>query len=176
MPRKTNQQTLKIADVHTPSSILAQFKKESKAVFSNAEFIDKAIINVEVKKQDIFACLAYRGRPRAIGGTLCQIPSEMTLRVSPEALRLPESQFRGILRHEAIHIGYPRHDRDFRELAAQCGAPLSGSMATTDGGYKVQMKKGSRYTTVRTTPSLDEAKEYAKHLQKASRVRVRIVY
>jgi len=88
-------------------------------------------------------------------------------------MRYDEPKFKSLLRHEVLHLGYPRHDWAFRSLAQEKGIPLTGS--TVEGGsVKVQIKQGARYVTVKTYEStekwvVDRANEYAKHLARTNR-------
>jgi hypothetical protein len=50
---------------------------------------------------------------------------EVTVLVHPTFLNLSKENQDGILKHEAIHLAYPRHDQGFRMMADAYGAPYS---------------------------------------------------
>jgi hypothetical protein len=106
--------------------------------------------------------------PWAVGGTLVRHPKKVTLFVAPEMLKRDEPYFRDILRHEAIHLGFPRHDRGFRELAQEKGIPFTDRMAH-GSKFSVQTKQGTRYQTVKEFDTHEAAMAYGKALAKANR-------
>ncbi len=62
-------------------------------------------------------------RQKAIGNSLIWRTKGIKLFVTDESLELLEKEFRSLLRHESIHIGYPNHDKDFMRLAGKVDAP-----------------------------------------------------
>lgn len=159
--------------------ILKEFKKVSKDIWKDSPMIDKIDINVKIRKQGYMMSLGYTAnpiaRPRAIGSSLVRVPTKMSLYISEEAMKLPKPQFQQLLRHEAIHMGYPRHDVGFRNIAKKHNIPMTFSQSE-GGEYMVQVKEGSRYSTVESFPSLEGAKEFAHKLfesKKYERIRIR---
>lgn len=108
----------------------------------------------EPKMQDSLASLAYARNAvgMAVGRHLLRYPREATLRVRDELLVKPPSDIHKILLHEAIHLGYPRHDADFRRVAVEVGAVVSGAGLDTGGKIEVQKKVGARFKTQREFP------------------------
>lgn len=159
--------------------ILKEFKEVSKDVWKDSPMIDKIDINVKIRKRKTMMSLGYSAdpiaRPIAIGSRLVRIPLKMNLYISEAAMKLSKPQFHQLLRHEAIHMGYPRHDIGFRGVAKEYNIPMTVSQSE-GGGYMVQVKKGSRYSTVKSFPSLESAEEFAHKLfesKKYERIRIR---
>jgi len=156
--------------------ILKEFKKVSKDIWENSPMIDKIDIGVEIRKQKHMMSLGYSAKPIASGSSLIRVPTKMNLYVSEEAMNLPEPQFRQLLRHESVHMGYPFHDVNFRHVAKKYNIPITFSQSE-GGGYRVQIKEGSRYSTVKTLPSMESAKEFAHELLKTKKYgKIRIQY
>jgi hypothetical protein len=90
-------------------------------------------------------------RPVAIDDHLIRYCTLYTLRVSPAFLELDDESIRRVLIHEAVHLGYPNHGREFRALVAKKGGVISGR-AVEDGDDKIQVqrKEGTRFKTFAT--------------------------
>lgn len=89
------------------------------------------------------------------------VPSGLyVLNVSERLLEKPAEFVDKIMGHEALHVGYPRHDVNFRRLATRHGLPLTESWAE-DPGWKVQRKEGARYKTLETFETEQQAREWA---------------
>ena len=112
--------------------IKSMFIEESRYVWSN---FDKAVNPATVKVvlmdntgSSVPLMSIQSGhrdhRTKAIGRVLLHRIPYIVLNVREDALELSEKEFRSTLRHESIHLGYPRHDKDFRYLANQVGAPF----------------------------------------------------
>lgn len=156
--------------------ILKEFKKVSKDIWQDSPMIDKIDINVKIRKQKRMMSLGYSAKPIAIGSSLVRVPLKMSLYISEEAMKLDKPHFHQLLMHESIHMGYPLHDIGFRSVARKYNIPMTVSQSE-GGGYRVQVKKGSRYSTVKSFPSLESAKEFAHELLKSKKYgRIRVQY
>jgi len=144
--------------------ILKQFKNIAKDIWKTPT-IDNIKMDFECRKGGCLMSVRHNARAKAyaIGNTLVRTPSEMTLIISDEARNLPKKQFTQLLKHEALHLGYQRHDADFRRIANKLGIPITFSLLN-DGGYNVQIKDGTRYKTVETFQTLNEARSYAERI------------
>lgn len=112
-------------------------------------------------KGGVMASLAYDPRTvRTIGDLLVSAAPAYLLRISDRLLEQSADVVKGIMFHEALHVGYPKHDKAFRDMAAQHKIPLTESW-TEEPGWKVQRKDGSRYKTLRTFETEEKAREWA---------------
>jgi hypothetical protein len=151
------------------------FIREAKDVWDESSLIDQIELTVEIKDQKKLMSLLSSGKQRAIGSSLIQVPKEFQLLISKEALNLPEEKFRDYLRHETIHLGYPRHDKGFRKLAKEKNIPLT-ILHGESGTFKVQEKRGRRYHTINEFETLAEAELYAKQVAAEEGKKVRVHY
>ena len=146
--------------------ILEQFVREARKIWGDS--VDKLNINVRVgtninpNKDYAHASLeSPRGaKHEAIGTTLLRTSKNLTLQISPKALHIPKDKFTQVLRHEALHIGYHQHGKDFRKVAEQLHIPVSFGH---EGYVKVQEQqgKGKRYITVATAKDEKEGEKIA---------------
>lgn len=165
--------------------IIRQFKRVAKNVWENAsKNIDELDLGVKYRKGGCHMSLAYtpNTRPYAVGSSLIRMPVKATLIISDKARNLPKGQFEDLLRHEALHLGYRRHDEYFRRCADKLGIPMTVSMSE-GGGYMVQAKEGSRFKTIKIFNTLDEASFYARELahkemqkERSERKKIRVSY
>ena len=144
------------------------FREEANKVWQNLENHPISEIAVEFKDSESIndplmsiRCGHRDYRAKAIGRVLLRNIQAVTIIIYEKALEKSEEHFKALLRHEAIHIGYPRHDEDFRRVAKEVNAPLTEF--EMEGGvteYEVQMqsKKGGKYETVFKSNSLEDAK------------------
>ena len=51
----------------------------------------------------------------------------------PRIMELPEDKLVKVLKHEAIHMGYYQHNKDFLDLASKVGATYSEASFDTPG-------------------------------------------
>lgn len=158
-----------------PESILKDFKTHAKKIWGNSKLLDQIDFSCEIGKRKYMMSLAYSSRPKAFTDTLYQVPRKMKLYISDRALKLPQSQFQQLLKHEAVHIGHSPHDENFRRVANKYGIPMTESMSL-GGGYNTQIKIGSRYKTVKTHKTLEEARAHSRQLAREKHVRARVIY
>jgi len=164
----------------TVGSIRKQFIGETRKIWRNApSFIDELDVEVKIKeKQKVMAQLVHDARVRqwANNDYIYRCPTKVKLEISKKALSLPEKQFRNIMGHESIHLGYPRHDRNFAKLADKHGIGITYAQVKGEG-YKLQFKEGSRYKTYKTFKTKKEANDYYdKHLKGKTKKRWRLHY
>jgi hypothetical protein len=118
-------------------------------------------VSAEPPKEDVYAAISYAGAPWAIGRSLIRYPRSATLLVSDAFLQLDAEKAWKVLLHEAVHLGYRGHGKDFRDVAREVGAVVSGAAVESGGAIEVQKKIGSRYKTVRTFPPDQEREALA---------------
>ena len=141
---------------------LPKFKDAAIKVWGKLD--DRMTIGCELKtdKSQNLASLSIPGgcRPMAMNGEthgfLLYFCREYILQVTPRLLELTEEQQEKIMKHEAIHMGFMNHGKDFFELAEKVGAPFSESNLTNK--IRIQAKFGSRYENVGEAETLGEAK------------------
>lgn len=135
------------------------FDKSARRIWGDAT-IDS--LNIEVtdappKTKGVLAALRYVPPVRAIGTSLVHPAAgrHYTVLVSPRLLERDVNYVTGIMLHEALHIGYPRHDADFRYMANKFGAPITESLAD-GGGIRLQEKIGARYVDTGEVFAIDD--------------------
>lgn len=121
--------------------------------------IDNMEIDVEIREQKNMMSIEFSANGRAIGNTLISVPRKTKLFVSGDAMKLSKEDFRNCLRHEAVHIGYPKHDKGFREIVEELDLPHT-YMHLKEGTIKVQVKIGHRYKTIKEFDNMKEAEDY----------------
>lgn len=95
--------------------------------------------------------------PMAIDDALLRFCTTYTLQLSPRIDTLNEAQLERLMRHEAIHMGYKRHDRNFIELAEKKGACFS-ELSIDECKVRIEVKVGSRFKEVMCASTYEEAK------------------
>lgn len=116
-----------------------------------------------------------RSVARVDGRTLLAHASNHTLALAPRLLERRPDEVRRVLLHEAIHVGRPRHDAEFKRIATSVGAALTEQ--ELEGVFKVerQLAKGKHFRVVHTTCDKEEALAFAMGKQ-GGPGRYRIVY
>lgn len=133
---------------------------------------------VRAIKGDVLSALKYAGRPWAIGDALVQSAARYTLIIDPRLLSYDDDFIKGIMIHEAVHIGYPLHNKEFRDMVTRFGGAVSESAARGEG-LRVQVKQGARYQTVKTFDHIaeDEAVAWVREQKKQNPgARYRTIY
>lgn len=142
-------------------------------------FPDGVKFGFEVSQRPkVVASLFYSSdaRPRAIGDRIIVIPTKMILVVKPEFFSLSKGKQLKILMHEAGHMGYSRHDEGFNSLMRERGG-VSTLSQMGGGGFKAQVKQGSRYITLKSFSNIKEARSYLRSVRDSGDVRpLRIQY
>jgi len=166
----------------TSTEIKQEFIRQAKEVWRGSDkLIDQITVDVVIYDRRTRMGVVMSGRPKAINDILLRVPSHVRIEVDRKTLSMPKETIVGCIKHETIHLGYPRHDEDFRRVAAQHNIPISVNQMEGKG-FRVQTKLGSRkYETVSTHETLDEAKaaghKLAEELRKDGRPwRLRIYY
>lgn len=122
---------------------------------------DRIVISDESPNGGVLASLSHNGSSSAYGRVLRHIPSRMTLRISERLVLQDRATIEGILKHEAIHVGYAKHNEEFRDVAREVGAPLTES-ASLGVKPSVQVKDGTRFKVYKEFDDIDEAVAWAK--------------
>jgi len=145
----------------SPSTVKIRFRDLAKQVWRNPDIIDKISIDVVQRTQKNLLSIFYSShiKPMAIGDSLLRCASEVRISISEEAQKLTMAEFDNYLKHESIHLGYPQHDKGFRDLAEKHHIPVTVNMSQ---GGKVQLREkiGNRYQTIQEFPDYDAAKRF----------------
>lgn len=172
----------------TPEQIKQDFHEEAAKVWKNYPHPE---VEVDIRKRtnESIPIMSIRAghksyKSKAIGRTLLKITkNKIILYVTDYALSLPDDKYRGLLRHEAIHIGYPRHDSQFKDVARIVNAPLTEhEMDDVEPEIYIQFqpKRGARYKTYKTMPYKREedlrlAQQEMHNICKEKRIRGRVM-
>src|SRR3990167_1151968 len=150
------------------------FRLATEQVWHNHQFVQPVLVlSDEPPAGDVLASLAYAGKPMAIGNSILRRAERYILRVSDRLLAMDAEHVRRVMIHEAVHLGYPKHDANFRQLVREHGGTQSES-ALDNPGVHVQVKQGSRYTTIKTFEDEREATRWAKEQMRANPGRYRL--
>jgi hypothetical protein len=103
-------------------------------------------------------------RPKAIDNHMILMNKKHTLGIAPQALDLSHERLLAIIRHEVIHLGYQLHDRKFFDMCKKYDAQLTGESYKSGNPlmYQAQIKKGSRYETIKRFNDEQEAYRWLK--------------
>jgi len=164
----------------TIEQIRAGFEKALVDVWGAKQAARLTVEVAEAPAISVLAALAYhppRGGNYAIGDSLVRIASSYMLKVSPELLAQDDDLVRKVLLHEALHVGYPRHDEHFEYMARKVGTYASEHGMRTGGEYviELQLEKGARFRPVHATLDKYEAQAFAMQ-KKAGPGRYRVVH
>lgn len=146
------------ADVH------ARFLDAVRHVWRNsADFVLPAVRPAPDRRPDDptvhAALLQPRGRTMAVGDSLLMRAEWYSLLLNDSIYALPDDMIWRVLVHEAAHMGYPNHGKDFIALVTAKGGVVAGA-GTDSGGVieaQVKLKEHGRYRTVRTFPQEQQA-------------------
>jgi hypothetical protein len=147
-------------------NVLARFIEKVRYVWSNAEAVLPQIEILLGEDQPfgkgVLAGIVYsiQSRPEAIGQHLLRFPTKAVLLVADELLLMDDAAIDRVLIHEACHLGYPRHTKEFFTLCRQLGGAVTSHDAK-ENNIQVQQKVGARYQTIKTFPSDEEAQAIA---------------
>ena len=158
-----------IAFSGTPSvdrlGAFGMFVEAVRQVWRNNEFVaDVLVLSPEEPSGRVLASLSYAGTPSAIGNSILRRAPRYTLRVSDRLLMRGTNSVRKVMIHEAVHVVYMNHGREFRDLVRKHGGTVSEE-AIENPGVHVQLKRGSRFETIKTFDTEPEATRWA-HEQK----------
>lgn len=148
---------------------------------SSAAKLSVDVVDVPPKSVSVLAALAYASDVpsfRAAGRSLFRWANHYTLKVAPELLDEDRDTVRLVLLHEAIHVGYGKHDARFEAVAKEVGTYSTETAMRTGGLYVVERQaggKGSRFVKVHETTDKWEAVNYARD-KKAGEGRYRVMY
>lgn len=114
--------------------------------------------------------------PQAISRMMLRFPKNEKIKVQAgeDLFGLDEKIIDKVIRHEAIHLGHPKHDDNFRRVANEVGTGISMSQILGKG-FQVQVKEGNRYKTTKVFPTYDEALIFGKEFAKLNKLNVRIL-
>ncbi len=147
----------------TPEWAQKKFIEFTKSIWSEKTYNEylktRIVFSDDPPSQGVLASVTSSGVQRAIGDSLVQVAPKYTVRFAPRLFDLPEAKAEGFLKHEVIHLGYPRHDADFRYLAKEVGAPLTEN-DSDGGGVRLEVKEGARYKVVQQFETEGEARKF----------------
>ena len=137
------------------------FLSQAKVIWKSS-LIDKLSLDVVIRDQKYYMSLGYlpSQNPMAFDDTLVRMPSHATLYVSTKLMDKPTVFMMALLRHEAVHLGYPRHDEGFRKVCQLHNIPMTESNYEK-GEFEVMRKEGSRYVLLKSFKTFDEANNFA---------------
>lgn len=161
--------------------VLPKFRRAAGEVWRNWDTVEKQVVlrcEPKTKQTENLASLSRSARckPMAIEDELARTCKEYVLQITPRLGTLSENQLERILRHEALHIGYPSHSKEFLDMATKVGASYSES-SLDENVIKVQRKEGRFYKTFHTEKTPSEAEAYGRQYAREHRgEKVRIEY
>ena len=167
----------------TPQHFYQMFDEEIMNVWRNAkEAVDFESIRINIREQNILMsirCGHRNRRYKAVGLSLLYKISDITLFISPRVLEFPENNIKALMRHEALHFGYPRHDKNFRYCAKKVNAPLSELDMNNSDREKIytvfyQLKKGARFIKIKDFNDKNEAIIFSKKYCHDNLVKTRV--
>jgi hypothetical protein len=153
-------------EITSTQGIEQLFRQAAKEVWRNSDIIDQIEIKVVIGNFKAAMSVLYpkSARPMAMGDSLLQAPTYIELHIDNRAFDYTSDQFYSLLKHEAIHLGYQKHDRGFFDLADKVGAPRSELMAKGDGKpYKLMKKRrgrSGRFELLKDFDNEKDAREY----------------
>lgn len=131
----------------TREELFELFKEAARVVWpSGADFaLEATVLSYEQPKDDVFASLTWvGGKTRVIGDVLFQRPKQYILRISDRLLVESPTVRKRIMIHEAVHLGYGNHGKDFREMVRRHGGAVSEHTSGEDL-VEVIRKEGARF-------------------------------
>ena len=165
---KTLTESINLSEIQSMFLSTANKVWKSSKALSSINYSFLLVPNKEMKGR-VLMSVAYVPVPTtmAVGNNLIYAPPKVTVRVNERLFELPPDKIQKIVTHETVHLGYPNHGSDFMQLClAHGGAP--SELSASEEGWKVQVKKGSRFATVKTFPAndLEAARAYGRELWK----------
>lgn len=178
-----------------PEHYYSMFRQEIRNVWKNT---DQAInlnnIQIFIRENNDGAVMSIRAghtdyRTKAIGRIMrykIGFKKPIILYISPRALQLSEQDFRALMRHEALHIGYPRHDKNFKYLVKEIHAPLTEyeqdhpnenpiyTVLYQPKGIDGRPKKGARFKKLKDFDDKDEAFAFSNNYAYKNIVKTRV--
>jgi predicted metallopeptidase len=97
---------------------------------------------------------------KAISSILISIPQYIKIYISNKMLELDDKEKAlKIIKHEVIHIGYSKHDKNFRDMCKKYGAATTEVQAEEEpAGYELQIRiKPRKYVTIEKFDDYDKA-------------------
>ncbi len=157
----------KAASTLTPEWAERKFVEHTKTIWSDKTYDTyiktRLVFSDEAPAKGVLASVMSTGTQMAIGRSLLKIAPKYTVRFAPRFFELPEAQAEGIVKHEVIHLGYPRHDANFRSVAKEVGAPLTEN-ESGGGGFRLEVKDGARFKLVKEFETIEAAKKHYREI------------
>ena len=137
-------------------------------------------VRVEAIKDDVLAALSYKPANhsrRATGSILRWAPPDkhFNLILNPRLFDKDDDVVEKIMIHEAVHIGYSRHDANFEQLVKEHGGALTENDAL-GLGFQVQIKEGARFKMLKRFDDQFEAVAWMRQQHRENPGRYRVVY
>jgi hypothetical protein len=104
-------------------------------------------------------------KPVAIDDSLLRYCIPYTLLISPKFSEISKEKQDKVLKHEALHLGYPGHGKEFLRIASKHGAPFS-EYSLNSCKISIQVKSNGRYKEIMCSSDYDDAVEKAKEYKK----------
>ena len=178
--------------METPNHYYPMFEEEIKNVWENwdkAINFDNIIIEIREKHDALMSIRAgHKDYTSKASGLFLRrrfgFELPIKLYITPRAMELSEDKFRAYLRHEALHIGYPRHDLNFQYYVKKINAPLTEYEMEHDDNeekvyvvsYQPKHKKGARFIKLKEFHDYEKAREYSSRYSRVNMVRTKTTY
>ena len=116
-----------------------------------------------------------RANPTSQGRYLTKYPKQVTVEANENLFNLKEEMINKILKHEAIHVGNLKHNRNFDKVAREVGTGIT-IRQMMGKGYGLQIKEGKRYKDYeKSFPTIQDAINFGRQLNKKTGKRVRVI-
>ena len=156
---------------YTNESIAEMFRREAANVWGY-DILANVSLKVVIEDRKTPMALGYATRPKVMGERAYFLPKTMTLHINRRAFDLPYDAFRAYMRHEAVHIGFAGHNREFIDFATKKGIPVSENAYEKGGFHVFEKRQGwGRYKEIKTLNTMEEARDYCRMLLMKDRKR-----
>jgi len=133
-----------------------EFMTHARRIWQNFDFVEPHVgISNDEPPRKVLAAVVHLGDIKARGNFITHRATFYQLLLSERLLGMPKEAVTKVLIHEAVHLGYPDHNQDFRDLVRQHGGAVSETSIESPG-VQVQLKQGARFKTVKVFPEDQE--------------------
>lgn len=143
---------------HTREEVFEAFKQAVVLVWSNGdELVPLLRMTTEEPSDDVLASLVFASYPKTLGRCVYRPADFYALRVSDACLDLEPAALRGVMIHEAVHVGVRGHGSRFIQTCQKYGGTISGATAkgekTAELVLEVQDERGKRFRQLEKFPA-----------------------
>ncbi len=157
-----------------------QFIEAAKDVWGGKLDLSRTHLTTHETEMKPYARLKVKGKHgKALKDLLIKPPYIAELHVNPKFKKLSKEKQTRALKHEAGHLGYPHHGKDFINLMEKTGGAMSENSLEKTVFYLQgkPAKKGGRYKTIKGFETQTELNNFVKDFTKKNkgmRLRVKI--